>query len=503
LLISYKLLFSNQIYKIMKIILSKQKQFNLSSLGYPSRIVDEDLFLWFQRVQSQQNTIVQLAKNDAVANGHFDEAKKVITEAAANVLIVERVSIWLLSDKSELHCVDLYERSADHHSNGMSFNAEDYPNYFHALENGRAIDVYDALTDHRTARFASNYLLPNNVKSVLNAAIRVKGKTVGVVCHEHVGKARKWSSDEINFAGEIADQVAQVLIHYKRNQAEESLKRAHDHLEKRVKERTLELVEEIAERKKAQANERELHVKLLQAEKLSALGLLAAGVAHELNSPLAGLLSLLRTYKKRYSPHSEDHKIISEMLISSEHMAKIVKDLNQFSKASEDERTFVDLIDVIETTLSFSQYQLINGNIKIVKNYAVHLPPVFGNKSQLQQVVLNVLTNGRDAMANGGVMTIKLQHDEAHHCVVLTFSDTGMGIPKENLSRIFDPFFTTKPRGKGTGLGLSVSHGIIESHKGEMTVDSEVDKGTSFTIRLPTLTTEALNKRMGSLHEQG
>src|SRR5688572_3653475 len=203
---------------------NKHKQFNLSTLGYSSRMVDEDLFWWFQRVQAQQTTIVDLSKNEAVANGHFDRAVKVITKASSNILTVERVSIWLLNEQKELHCVDLYERSLDMHSQGMFFNAADYPNYFRALENDRAVDAANALTDHRTAKFAAPYLIPHTIKSVLNAAVRVEGRTIGVVCHGHVNKERKWLADEINFAGEIADQVAHVVINHRRNQAETSLK---------------------------------------------------------------------------------------------------------------------------------------------------------------------------------------------------------------------------------------------------------------------------------------
>jgi signal transduction histidine kinase len=472
-------------FKVNRIIKPTRKEFDLSLLGYPSRIVDEDLFRWFQRIHNQQKTIVRLATEETVVDGEFEDAVKVITEAAANVLNVERASIWLLDENNrKLRCVNLFELTPERHSNGSVFSVDEYPNYFRALENGRAVDARDACNDPRTSKFFNRYLSPLGIISVLNAAIRVSGKTVGIMCHEHVGKPRKWSSDEINFAGEIADQIAHLITNCKRTQVEKALQKAHDNLEKRVKERTRELLEEIAERRRAEAKEKLLQVQLLQTEKLSSIGLLAAGVAHELNSPLAGLLSLLRTFRKR-SPHdSEDYQILTEMLESAEHMAKVVKDLNHFSKVSEDEHREIDLTDVIETTLSFSEHQLIHRNIKIVKNYTKNLPKVSGNKSQLQQVVLNILTNARDAMAAGGMLSITTRFDQGSETVNIEFSDTGQGIRAEHLSKIFDPFFTTKPQGKGTGLGLSVSHGIIQSHKGEFLVESQLGKGTTFVVKL-------------------
>jgi len=467
-------------------IRSKRKLFNLAALGYSSRIVDEDLFLWFQRIQNQQTVIVKLATDEAVVNGDFKEAVKIITESAAKVLNVERASFWMLSDGNrELHCIDLFEQTPEKHSNGLVFYAEDYPHYFRALERDRAVDARDACNDLRTRRFAERYLMPRGITSLLNAAIRVSGKTVGIMCHEHVGRQRKWRSDEINFAGEMADLMALVLVHDKRRQAEEALQQANDELERRVQIRTLELSEEIAERKRAEAKEKKLLVQLLQTEKLSSIGLLAAGVAHELNSPLTGLLSLLRTYRKRSKKKSENYQILTEMLDASEHMAKIVNDLNHFSKESGDEHTELDLHDVIETTLSFSEHQMTNRNIKVIKKYENSLPKLMGNKSQLQQVVLNIVNNAKDALSGGGELTITTCCDKEHKKVLMEFADTGEGIEESKLLKIFDPFYTTKSRGKGTGLGLSVSHGIIQSHKGEILVESQMGKGTKFIIKLP------------------
>ena len=476
----------NKVFPRLRKSTDRKKKFNLADLGLPSRLVDEDLFLWFQRIQNQQTAILALAKNEAMANGDFEDAIKIITETSSKVLQVERASIWLLSsDSKTLRCVDLFERTSHNHSVGLVFEVDAYPHYFRALESGRAVDADDAYNDPRTHKLHGTYLKPNGITSVLNAAIRVSGKTVGVICHEHVGVLRKWRSDEICFAGEITDQMAQVLINCKRRHAEEALKKAHDELERRVRERTKALSEEIVERRRAEAKQKMLQVQLLQSEKLSSIGLLAAGVAHELNSPLTGLLTLLRIYRKRCDHSSQDYEILSEMLESSEHMAKIVKDLNHFSKSSEDEEfKELDIHEVIETTLSFSGHQLFLRNIRIIRKYTEELPKFFGNKSQLQQVILNLLTNSKDAMPQGGDLTISTYYEYDHNTVNIEFSDTGEGIKDCDLPKIFDPFFTTKARGKGTGLGLSVSHGIIQRHNGEFLVESKVGKGTKFIIKL-------------------
>ncbi|OGP64658.1 MAG: hypothetical protein A3K22_00005 [Deltaproteobacteria bacterium RBG_16_42_7] len=253
--------------------------------------------------------------------------------------------------------------------------------------------------------------------------------------------------------------------------------------------------EESAERERAKAMElgkaykelRNTQTMLIQSEKLSALGQMGAGVAHELNSPLAGVLSLIRTYTKGKNPDSEEYQDFKDMEEACEHMAKIIRDLSTFTRKSTGEFTDINITEIIESTLSFSGRQIERQGIKIDKNYDNNLPLIKGDESQLRQVVLNIVTNARDAISGDGTLkiTTRKSHTDKGQFIEMEFSDTGVGINKEDIGKIFNPFFTTKRPGKGVGLGLSVTHTIVENHNGEILVDSEPGKGSTFTIRLP------------------
>jgi PAS domain S-box-containing protein/putative nucleotidyltransferase with HDIG domain len=176
------------------------------------------------RVQRQQAAIVKLATHQSLVSGDFQRAAREITKTVAEAMNVERVSIWLLDeDGKKLLCQDLFERTARQHTAGMALVAEKYPAYFQALGSGRAIDAHDALNDPRTSEFASDYLRPLGIVAMLDAAIRVSGQLVGVVCHEHVGEPRVWLAEEITFAGEVADQAAHALQNSWRESAEKAL----------------------------------------------------------------------------------------------------------------------------------------------------------------------------------------------------------------------------------------------------------------------------------------
>lgn len=228
----------------------------------------------------------------------------------------------------------------------------------------------------------------------------------------------------------------------------------------------------------------ELEGQLMQAEKLSSIGLLAAGIAHEVNTPIAGISSYTQMLLKD-TPESDRRKRILEKIEKQTfRAAEIVNGLLNFSRLNGGEFRDVDVNQLIDDSLALLNHQLKSSRIKVDSRYDQALPPVYGNAGKLQQVFINLFLNARDAMPSGGELAIETAMNES--MVVVDISDTGTGISEENIKRIFDPFFTTKDIGKGTGLGLAVTYGIIQEHGGRIFVDSDSVKGTHFRVKLPT-----------------
>jgi len=255
---------------------------------------------------------------------------------------------------------------------------------------------------------------------------------------------------------------------------------------------TVSLVEYIT--KKAKLEEglrkayRELRVtqeQLVQSGKMAAAGRLAGGVAHELNNPLGGILGFTQVIlldTKEDDPIYKDLKAIEEATL---HCKEIVSGLLNFSRQTKGEFKEVDVNKAIEATLSLVNHQTKLQNIEIVKDLSSRLSKVTGNFNQLQQVFLNMVTNARDAMLEGGKLFITTRNIARGRKVEVTFLDTGSGIPEEHMDKLFEPFFTTKEPGKGVGLGLSVSYGIIKDHGGEIEVRNRKGAGVEFRIILP------------------
>jgi two-component system NtrC family sensor kinase len=228
----------------------------------------------------------------------------------------------------------------------------------------------------------------------------------------------------------------------------------------------------------------QLEDQLLQAEKLSSIGLLAAGIAHEVNTPIAGISSYTQMLLKD-TPESDRRKQILEKIQKQTfRAAEIVNGLLNFSRLNGSEFKNLDINQLIQDSLSLLAHQLQINNIKVESRLDDSLPPVYGNTAKLQQVFINLFLNARDAMPNGGGLTVQTAMNES--MIIVDISDTGVGISEENIKRIFDPFFTTKSIGKGTGLGLAVTYGIIQEHGGRIFVDSAPGQGTRFRLKFPT-----------------
>jgi two-component system, NtrC family, sensor kinase len=226
-----------------------------------------------------------------------------------------------------------------------------------------------------------------------------------------------------------------------------------------------------------------LEDQMVQTEKLTSLGLLAAGVAHEVNTPLAVISNYAQMLAKQMPADDPRQKTVDRIVKQTFRASEIVNNLLNFSRTGAAESVELNLNTVIDETLTLVQHPFKTAHVTVLRNYAEQLPPVLGSITRLQQVFLNLLMNARDAMPTGGMIEVRTG---AHNgSVEVEVSDTGAGIPPENLHRIFDPFFTTKATGRGTGLGLSVSYGIIKEHAGKVDVRSTPGKGTSFRLEFP------------------
>jgi signal transduction histidine kinase len=227
----------------------------------------------------------------------------------------------------------------------------------------------------------------------------------------------------------------------------------------------------------------ELEQRLVQADKLSSIGLLAAGVAHEVNTPLAVISNYIQMLAKQMPEGDPRQTIIEKIVKQTFRASEIVNNLLNFSRTGPSALADVDVNRVVEETLSLVAHPLKTSQIQVVKHLTDGLPPVRGSANKLQQVFLNLFLNARDAMPAGGILEVRTG---AHNgSVEIEVADTGNGIPRDHIHKIFDPFFTTKPGGRGTGLGLSVSYGIIKEHAGKIDVRSAPGRGTSFHVEFP------------------
>jgi PAS domain S-box-containing protein len=227
-----------------------------------------------------------------------------------------------------------------------------------------------------------------------------------------------------------------------------------------------------------------LEEQIVQTEKLTSLGLLAAGVAHEVNTPLAVISNYIQMLAKQLPADDPRHNLIEKIIKQTFRASEIVNNLLNFSRTGAAEIREVNLNEVIEETLTLVSHPFRNAHVQVIQTLMGDLPPVLGSGNRLQQVFLNLFMNAKDAMPAGGMLEVRTGATNGY--VEVEVTDTGLGIPRENLHRVFDPFFTTKATGRGTGLGLSVSYGIIKEHAGKIEVRSTPGKGTSFRLEFPT-----------------
>jgi len=254
---------------------------------------------------------------------------------------------------------------------------------------------------------------------------------------------------------------------------------------------------DITERKRTEEALHKSEQARAEAEKLAAVGRLAAGVAHEINNPLTGVLTFAHLLRDKENMDDQDREDLNLIIHETTRASEIVRGLLDFARERPAEKEPLDVNDVIRRTVRLLGNQQAFQQITLDENLQDDLPQVEGDRNQLQQVLLNLSLNACEAMPQGGTLSISTSVQNG--TVTVKVADTGCGIKKEHLDRVFEPFFSTKPVGEGTGLGLSVSYGIVRQHDGALEVESEEGKGTTFTILLPS----AADKRPESHDEKG
>ncbi len=284
------------------------------------------------------------------------------------------------------------------------------------------------------------------------------------------------SADEF---GQVAASFNAMTTALKNSQKE--LQEWGHTLEQKVEKRTQEL--------------RVAEAETVRSEKLASVGLLAAGIAHELNNPLTGVLTFTTLLRKKLPDASADAEDLDLVIRETKRCAAIIRRLLDFAREKTPEKKFADLNQVIEDTARIIERPASFRDIEIIMDLDRNLPAVWVDADLIKQVIMNMLVNAQHAIENEGGITVCTRRAPEPKCaepgmaavpmVEISVIDSGCGIPEKNLKRIFDPFFTSKEVGKGTGLGLSVSHGIIRAHGGIIEVESTVGKGSTFRIYLP------------------
>jgi len=243
------------------------------------------------------------------------------------------------------------------------------------------------------------------------------------------------------------------------------------------------IFKDLRERSKMERELREIQQALLQSEKLAAMGRLTSQIAHELNNPIYGIMNTLELLKTEIPPESKRRRILDLSLSEIQRLSEMLRNMLSFSKPEEEKRRPIKIDELIEGILLVMEKQMRESNIQVEISFNPDIPEIMASTNQMRQVMLNILKNAKEAMPKGGTLTVRTSREDNR--VLIHIQDTGIGVPEEIRDKIFEAFFTTKQKVKGVGLGLSVCYGIIKDHGGDIKVESEEGKGTTFIISLP------------------
>ena len=400
-----------------------------------------------------------------------EDAVRRIVETAARTLQLDRVGLWFYNDdRSAIVVEDLYLLGEDLHESGHRLSAGDYPSYFAALAESRAIAADDAKQDPRTCEFKRTYLDPLHVSSMLDVPVRCEGKLVGVLCHERVGTPRIWNPAEREFCASLADLVGTVIEASRRRSSEEQLRELAASLEQRVVERTRELEES----------------NLALSRTVSDLEAFCYSVSHDLRGPLRvinGFASMLEG-SARDRGDAESEIGATRIRDNSNRMAELLDGLLSFFKLGSRplELQRVDMDSLLRATISTLGLDLGRTSLK-----ARPLAPADGDPALLADVLANLLTNAFKFTSRRESPRVEVDCEVGAREVVYRVADNGVGFPAEQSSRLFEPFqrLHAAEGYEGTGVGLAIVRRIVERHGGRVWAESVPGRGATFRFALP------------------
>ena len=417
------------------------------------RNAEQSLLESNRRYARHEAALSTLSRSYALAPENLSKVLREIAEVVAWSLDVGRVGVWTyVRSHSGLVCLELFERTSGRHSEGQELKRTGHESYFSAMDASEVISVSSVESDSRTADLAASDRIPTGVGALLTTPIRSREGKSGVLCCEHLGESRAWTSDEQTFAIAVANLLSLIF---------------------------------------AQLEEQKLETQLQHAQKLEALGTLAGGIAHDFNNILGAIVSFTELARMDHPKDAELQENLGEVLKACTRATGLVRQILAFSRRQDPVRVPMHLTPLVREALKLIR-STVPASIGIEVVIEEGLPPVLADANQIHQVLVNLCANAEHAMrGQSGLLKVSLSRKPTATAgggtpmVQITVSDTGHGMNDATVRRIFDPFFTTKGPGEGTGLGLAVVHGILEEHRGTIEVESKVGAGTTFRIALP------------------
>nr|WP_283626834.1 GAF domain-containing sensor histidine kinase [Alteromonas macleodii] len=445
--------------------------------------------------ESLELILLRVSQSADIDKGELEVASRLIINSVCEGLQITRAGIWLYDEMQTLvQCTLLIDKGNDLDHESLVLTRKDFPHYFEALDSERTIAAHDALTDVATFEFAEVYLTPLGISSMLDVPIRHRGKMIGIICCEHQGKAREWHADEVVFAASLADLYGRAVSANERADYEQRLIEANQTLEQKVIDRTAEL--EAAQEK------------LVESEKMAALGNLVAGIAHEVNTPLGIALTSVSNCKEELKDIYRDFEndelteqgfkdfeaICSEGLNLAETSLMRAANLVQDFKRTSADQTSLEIEEIaldeyiprvcnpLKPMLRKEQVEL---SIDVTPNLVITTCPGI-----IAQLLTNLISNAQrhafGPSVNNDVNRVSVSCSKNAKGIVISVQDNGKGIPEALHKKVFEPFYTTARDKGGTGLGLNILYNLVrQKFNGEIDLTSTLGEGTKVTVCIP------------------